>query len=145
MKRIWKSIFWLSGIALLLLVMPGSASAAGNSNINATAEAVSSNRIDLKWNPISQADKYIIYRKNSANGSFQKVKEVSATVFQDSGIADYGTHQCFRNTVCNLHIAAIGKIALHGVHQNICAAAGSLVIRQCHSKLRIHDGKTGPG
>ena len=87
MKRIWKSIFWLSGIALLLLVMPGSASAAGNSNINATAEAVSSNRIDLKWNPISQADKYIIYRKNSANGSFQKVKEVSATVFQDSGIA----------------------------------------------------------
>lgn len=87
MKRIWKSIFWLSGIALLLLVMPGSASAAGNSNINATAEAVSSNRIDLKWNTISQADKYIIYRKNSANGSFQKVKEVSATVFQDSGIA----------------------------------------------------------
>ena len=86
-----------------------------------------------------------IVRKASCPHDFSPRIIIFRIVFQDSGIADYGTHQCFRNTVCNLHIAAIGKIALHGVHQNICAAAGSLVIRQCHSKLRIHDGKTGPG
>ena len=87
MKKTWKNTLWLSGMVLLLLMIPGSASAAGNSSINAVAEAVSSNRIDIKWNSIDQADKYIIYRKNSANGSFQKVKEVSATAYQDSGIA----------------------------------------------------------
>lgn len=84
--KIWKKALLVSGAALFLLVMPGSASAAGDGNINATAKAVSSNRIELNWNDIEKADKYIIYRKNAENGVFQKVKTVSSTNYQDSGI-----------------------------------------------------------
>lgn len=86
MRRTWKKTLWLSVILLLLLVIPGSASAAGDGDINATAKAVSSNRIELSWRGIENADKYIIYRKNAANGVFEKVKTVSSTNYQDSGV-----------------------------------------------------------
>lgn len=85
MKKTWKMVLFVSGAALLLL-LPGRASAAGDGNINATAKAVSSSRIELNWNGIEEADKYIIYRKNAVNGTFQKVKTISSTSYQDSGI-----------------------------------------------------------
>ena len=53
-------------------------------------------------------------------------------VHKDLRVRDHGAHKTFRNGIGDLHISAVCEIALHGMHQNIGAAAGCLVWRESH-------------
>ena len=61
---------------------------------------------------------------------------------QDLRVFHHRPDQMLADPVCHLHVLTLIEIALHCVHHNINAPAGSLVFRQCHGKLRIHDGKS---
>ena len=66
-------------------------------------------------------------------------------VHKDLRVRDHGAHKTFRNGVGDLHISAVCEIALHGMHQNIGAAAGCLVRRESHCDLRVHDSEYRAG
>ena len=63
---------------------------------------------------------------------------------QDQRIFFHGPQQTFRECIGDLHITAVCKITLHRMHHDIRAAAGGLVIRQCHRQFRVHDRKFWP-
>ena len=64
---------------------------------------------------------------------------------QDAGLSHHGAKQPLGQTVGEFEVAAIDKIALHGVHHDVRAAAHALVIRQGEGEARVHDGKARAG
>ena len=55
-----------------------------------------------------------------------------------------GAHEGFGNAVGDFHVAAVvGKVAFHGVHEDVCTATAGLIGRKAHGKFRVHDGKFG--
>ena len=63
---------------------------------------------------------------------------------QNPCVSDYRSQKPLGDLIGDLHAAALHKITFHRVHHDIGAAAGSLIIRQCHGQLRIQDGKHRP-
>ena len=82
-----------------------------------------------------------VMRQTSCPHYFRTCIIVLRIIDQNSCILNYRTHQTLCNTVCDLHISTICKIAFHRMHQNVCASACCLIIRQCHGQFRIHDCK----
>ena len=57
---------------------------------------------------------------------------------QDLRFRDDRAHQRLGHAVGDLHAAAVGEVALHGMHEDIRAAAAGLIVRQGERELRIH-------
>ena len=62
-------------------------------------------------------------------------------VAEDERLRHDGAQQAFGDAIRDFHRVALNKVALHGVHENIGAAAGGLIIRQSHGQFGIHDGE----
>lgn len=84
MRKVWKKTFMLLCVMFLAACMPKDAFAA---TVQATAAAVSSSKIELKWGIVDEADSYVIYRRGPADGRFKKIAEVSAVAYRDTGIS----------------------------------------------------------
>ncbi len=70
---------------------------------------------------------------------------VLRVLHQDLGVGHHRAQQALGDGIGDLHVAAVGEVALHGVHHDVGASAGGLVVRQRHGELRVHDGEFGPG
>ncbi|MCI9426518.1 MAG: hypothetical protein HFI81_02000 [Eubacterium sp.] len=81
MRKIWNLCFLLCSALFFVICGPNQSYAA-----SASAAAVSSNKIEVRWNPVEGAGSYAVYRSSSSAGSFQKMTETSATVYKDSAI-----------------------------------------------------------
>ena len=62
-------------------------------------------------------------------------------VAEDDGLRHDGAQKPLGDAVRDFQRIALREIALHGVHEDIGAAAGGLVIRQGHGQLRVHNGE----
>ena len=58
-------------------------------------------------------------------------------------IADHGLHQSLSNAVRNFHASTVVKVAFHGMHEDVHAAAGCLIGWKRHGQLRVHNRKYG--
>ena len=48
----------------------------------------------------------------------------------------------FCECIRDLHVAAVCEISFHGMHHDVRAAAGCLIVRKSHRELRVQDGKS---
>ncbi len=62
---------------------------------------------------------------------------------EDDGILHHGAQQALGQCVRQLHVAAVGEVALHGVHHDVGAAGLGLIVGQGDGQLRVHDGELG--
>mgnify|MGYP007028319714 CR=1 FL=1 len=60
---------------------------------------------------------------------------------EDDRVLHHGAQQALGQRVGQLHIAAIGEIALHGVHHDVGAAGLGLIVGQGLGELGVHDGE----
>ena len=60
---------------------------------------------------------------------------------EDDRILHHGAQQALGQRVGQLHIAAIGEIALHGVHHDVGAAGLGLIVGQGLGELGVHEGE----
>jgi len=56
------------------------------------AEAESSSRIDLKWDSVSDATSYLVYRATSSSGTFEKIATTKTTSYRNFDLADDTTY-----------------------------------------------------
>ena len=63
---------------------------------------------------------------------------------QDLRVLLHRAQQALRQRVGDLHVPAVGEVPLHGVHHDVRAAAGRLVVRQGHGQFRVHDRELRP-
>ncbi len=85
MRNVWKKIYMLLCVLFLTACIPESVFAAGP--LSAAAAAVSSSKIELNWGIAEEAGSYAIYRKGPGDSRFQKIREISATAYRDTGIS----------------------------------------------------------
>lgn len=81
MKSIWKVLLPMLCVLCMTMLVPERAYAV--EGIQATATAVASDKIELKWEAMEGAEQYVIYRRTSSEGKFRKIKITSDTVFRD--------------------------------------------------------------
>lgn len=81
MKKIANQGILLLCILFLSVFVPEHAYA--YSNVRATATAVSSSKIEVKWNASDFAGSYAVYRRTSSEGVFQKISTTDDTVYRD--------------------------------------------------------------
>ena len=82
-----------------------------------------------------------IMRKTSCPHNLCTCFIVHRIIMQYFCILHYCTQKAFSYLICQFHIAAISKITFHSMHHNIRTTRFSLVIRQAHCQLRIHNCK----
>ena len=61
-----------------------------------------------------------------------------------SPVTDHGSHQAFRDLVCQFISPNRGKIPLQSVHQDVGNPAAQLVFGQAVGQFRVHQGESGP-
>ena len=86
-----------------------------------------------------------VVRKAASPHDFGSGVVVGRIIAQHGGMVHDHAHEALADAVRYVHVRAVPKIAFHGVHEDIHAAAGRLKGRQRHGQLRIHDGKGRTG
>ena len=56
------------------------------------AEALSSSRIELTWDSVSEADEYYVYRSRTSSGTYTKIETVEDESFTDTGLTANTTY-----------------------------------------------------
>lgn len=85
MRKVWKRCLLLLGILYFAVCAPQEeAYAAGN--LSVSAAAVSSSKIQVKWNLSEEADRYVVYRSSSSAGNYQKMTETSQNSYKDVAV-----------------------------------------------------------
>ncbi|MCM1257811.1 MAG: glucosaminidase domain-containing protein [Roseburia sp.] len=84
MRKIYQKL--LLALFCGLMLLPGKAvtTLAGETTVSATA--VSSSKIEVKWNAVEGASKYKVYRSTTAESGFSKLAAVKETVYQDKSV-----------------------------------------------------------
>lgn len=87
MSNLWKKCLWVLCAFVLLFTAPEKTFADATIT-QATATALSSSKIELKWNRVEGAAKYRIYRSTSKDSGFQKLATLSASTvsYRDTGV-----------------------------------------------------------
>ncbi len=84
--RVQNKFILLICIVFSLLGMPEN-TYADSAAMRAEASAVSSTKIEVRWDGFTQAGGYAVYRRASSEASFQKVKTTKDTVYKDTKIS----------------------------------------------------------
>ena len=85
MRKIYKMGLLLFGILCLSFSSHKNTYAAGG--VQATAAALSSNKIELKWNPVPSAGGYEVYRRSASEASFVQIGTTTGTAYQDTNVS----------------------------------------------------------
>lgn len=84
MKFVSKKMAMVLCMLFLVLWMPGKIY--GAETMQATAAAVSSNKIEIKWTAREEAKQYVVYRRSASDAEYKKMKTTSKTVYYDTDI-----------------------------------------------------------
>ncbi len=90
MRKVWNQRCPLICLLLCLLFLAVCAPENAYADMyamQASATPVSGSEIELRWNAVSQAGEYAIYRRTPGNASFQKIKTTPNTVYKDKKIS----------------------------------------------------------
>jgi fibronectin type 3 domain-containing protein len=100
-----------SGYSYVLKAKVGSSSNSLSRPSGLTAKAESKTQISLKWNYVSNADEYYIYRATSASGTYTKIASASGTSYADNNLSEntsyYYKIQAVNNTTQSEYSTAV--------------------------------------
>lgn len=84
MRGFWKKCCLVFCVLTFVAMIPKNTYA--SAGIQASAAAVSSSKIEVKWSPMEQAGSYAVYRRKASEGAFQKVTVTSSLFYRDASV-----------------------------------------------------------